>query len=249
MRHSIVARWLIVSMVTNMVRLSISHFPNSGTELSAPKSVEDFLILNSDGKSPREPRMMKVMLYFSVFLVPLMLAGCSISGSDRRWTEDVQLDDGRMIQVKREVAFVESNAIGGGAYNAVETSSSIEFTGDLSTVRTWRESLMALVLYFDKSTQEWVVVATTTSCEVWSKRNKPRPMYWEFRLRQGGWQETPLSPKSIGLEANLLHRYLSALKVKHISVEERKRLETDALMGSEFRKILPETEINCMGGP
>jgi hypothetical protein len=166
--------------------------------------------------------------------------------TERKWTEDVLLDDGRVIQVARTVLFKESNSLSGDAYNAVENDASISFTGDLAHLPPWKDRLMALVLYQDRAADEWVIVTTTTSCRVWRKRNKPNPMYWEFRSQQDGWREVPLSPASIDRPANLLHRYQAELPSDHITVEDRRRLESSPTMVKKFRRVVPETERNCM---
>lgn len=145
---------------------------------------------------------------------------------ERSWTEDVLLDDGSTLLVKRYVAFKETNAWpSGGAYNAVETASVIRFTGQLASMPPWNQPLMALVLYQDAD--EWVVVATTTSCEVWRQRKKPKPPYWEFRFGKGMWREVSLSQKSIGRPANLFSSYHPQLTTAHITAGERRRLEAD----------------------
>lgn len=160
-------------------------------------------------------------------IVGVMLTGCDWSSgpTNREWTEDVLLDDGSTVVVKRAVSFNETNSWSGDAYNAVETDATISFTGELADLPPWRAPLMALVMYRDKATSEWVVVAISSSCEVWNRRGKPRPPYWEFRLDERGWRESPLSAASIGRSGNLLHRYQSELGVKHITVEGRKERE------------------------
>ena len=144
-----------------------------------------------------------------------------------------------------EDAYNETNSWSGDAYNAVETDATIAFTGELAKLPPWRKPLMALVLYQDKETKEWVVVATTTSCHVWNLRGEPESLYWEFRLTHEGWHEVPLSHASIGQPANLLHRYQSDLKTKHIAIVDRQRLESDPGIGKEFRKILGDNKANC----
>ncbi len=192
--------------------------------------------------------------WFSVVVVAIAIiqAGCEktedsiLNLIERKWTEDVLLDDGKIIQVNRTVTFHESRSWSGDAYNAVESDASLAFTGQLSQLPPWKDRMMALVLYNDKATGEWVIVTTATSCLLWRWRSKPRPMYWEFRLDKDGWREVPLSPGSIGRPANLLHRYQSKLPSDHITVEDRRRLESSPRMGKEFREILPVTP-GCTG--
>lgn len=171
-------------------------------------------------------------------LFGLLLCGCDLrqSPTTREWTEDVLLEDGTTIVVKRTVSFKETNSWSGDAYNAVETDATISFTGELASLQPWRAPLMALVMYRDKEAMEWVVVAISSSCEVWNRRGRPRPPYWEFRLDAGGWRETPLSQSSIGRSGNLLHRYQADLKTTHITVEGRKEREVP---GRPFNAMSP----------
>lgn len=55
-------------------------------------------------------------------LVLLVIAACGFLGERRSWTENVQLDDGSVITVKRYVRFEESNSWAGDAYSATESS-------------------------------------------------------------------------------------------------------------------------------
>jgi hypothetical protein len=173
-------------------------------------------------------------------LALIWLVGCHVGAPEpetRTWTEDVLLDGGKTIQVKRTVTFNETNSMSGDAYNAVESDATLAFTGELSGLPMWRQPLMALVMYRDKSTEEWVVVAKTSSCEIWERRGRPKPPYWEFRLDEQGWREVPLSQASIGRPANLLHRYQGKLKSEHITIVDRHQLESSSTMDRPYREI------------
>ncbi len=86
----------------------------------------------------------------TIVLVPLL--SCCASHSTKRWTEEIKLDDGTIMQVQREGRFNETNALGGGAYNSIEQDSSIRFTGTLAALPPWSVSLRAHTLYKDSST-------------------------------------------------------------------------------------------------
>ena len=193
---------------------------------------------------------MKKHHYILGLVLILATTACSrlaVGPAHREWTEDVLLEDGKTIIVKRVVEFNETNSLSGDSYNAVETDASISFTGMLNDLPPWRQPLMALLLYLDGSTNEWVVVATTTSCEIWLVRGKPRPLYWEFRLRDGEWRDVPLSSSSIGRPVNLLHRYQNKLEKTHITIDDRKRLESNSTILRSFRSIVTDEKVNCMG--
>jgi hypothetical protein len=174
----------------------------------------------------------------------IIVIGCSEKHQD--WTEDVLLDDGTIIQVKRSITFEETRSWSGDAYNAVETDAKIVFTDKLSALPTWRVPLMALVLYRDSLTNQWVIVATTTDCDVWRNRRKPMPPYWEFRLYGDGWHEAALSTSSIGRSTNLLFKN-RRLSKEHISVEDRKAMQSSDEIVRMYREIWGDPNLYFCG--
>jgi hypothetical protein len=183
-------------------------------------------------------------------LIALALIGAGVPGvrnlvgpTHRSWTEDVLLEDGLSIVVKRSVTLNESNSWSGDAHNATELEATIAFTGELKGLPVWSVPLMALVLYRDAAAQgQWVVVATTTTCDVWSARGEPRPPYWEFRLGEAGWQETPLSASSLGRSTNLYLRY-NILKARHVTVGDRER--ANQIAAPRYLDVLATAKSNC----
>lgn len=156
---------------------------------------------------------------------------------ERAWTEDVQLDDGSSIRVRRTARLNITNSWAGDAYNAVEQEATLAFMGDLSGLPTWSAPRIALVLYRDRDTGEWTLVTTTTSCEIWEQNGKPKPPYWEYRLRAEGWVAVHLSPASVGRPANLLHIYDKELPSNHITEVERLRLQSDRRISRTFSEV------------
>jgi len=195
-----------------------------------------------------------------LIVLNLWLGACGFGGPpkpvERAWTEDVLLNDGTTIQVSRAVKLDITKSWSGDAYNAVEREATLSFLGPLRKLPEWRAPYipatagvigMPLVLYRDQTTGEWVLVVTTTSCDVWRAGGKPKPPYWEYRLRGPKWQLGSLSQASIGRRANLFHRYNHKLKSDHITVEDRRRLEDDPMMSREYREILGDPDIYSCG--
>lgn len=150
---------------------------------------------------------------------PLMYLAAMLSSlpDTHKWTEDVLLDDGTTIQVKRKVKLK--------ANGSEELDATISFAGDLEDLPPWRAPLMAIVLYQDKAQKEWVVVATMNFCSVWERNGKPQPPYWEYRLGPQGWRQVPLSEVSLGRRANLLHDTVKNIDGRHITVGDRNQLD------------------------
>jgi len=209
----------------------------------------------------------KVMHRGAITLVLLLLCACDTRPKhvdpdrlpndmvQRKWTEDVLLDDGSTIVVQRSVLFHETNSLSGDAYNAVEQDATLAFTGDLASLPAWHEPLMALLLYRDPSANEWTIVATTTSCDVWNRKDEPRVMYlpdkpntlyWEYRQGENGWREVPLSRLSVGLPVNLLHRYQRELFTSHVTLEFKKVRQGHRDSSEEFLSIVERPRVNCM---
>lgn len=184
------------------------------------------------------------------FICVMVLSGCSSSSrEERRWTEDVLLDDGSTVQIERYVAFDATNAMGGGAYNAVEAKATLRFTGELTSLPEWDEPLIPLLVYRDND--DWVVVARSSSCEVWSRREKPMPPYWEFRVNGDRWDEVPLSCDSIGRATNLYYEYHSENQPQHVSLSLKQKIDSNPGTVDSYRRIVSATEVRenyCMGG-
>lgn len=152
------------------------------------------------------------------------------------WTEDVALDAGS-IRVRRVVGMQETNSWSGDAYEAIEKLSRIEFMDELASLPPWREVLRPIVLYRDAATGEWVVVASTTSCDVWRAAGKPKPPYWEFRLQADRWNRVPLSDVSLARRANLAQAYKSVAAAGHLTQELRAKLDPSAKLFRTFRSV------------
>lgn len=195
---------------------------------------------------------MRVSRLIALFVIVCGLSACDALSppkpSEYTWTEDVALDAGS-IRVRRVVAIQESDSWAGDAYNAVETLSRIEFMDELASLPPWSYALRPVVLYQDATTHEWVIVASTTSCQKWYAAGKPKPPYWEYRLRGRGWSQVPLSAASLGLPANLAQQYREVAAAGHLTPQLRAQLDFDVNRHRPFREVYPEpTQAFCGEG-
>jgi hypothetical protein len=168
----------------------------------------------------------------------VLLAACSANHEERHWTEDVQLEDGSIVQIERHVEFDATNAMGGGAGNAVETRATLAFKGELSSLPVWDFPRIALVLYQSKQNQRWVVVSATTSCEVWQRGNRPRPPYWQHDMVDGQWKQAPLAEESIGKKTNLFYRYWKDDFPEHVTPQETKDRQSSPGVDKFYKQIV-----------
>ena len=179
-------------------------------------------------------------------LLMLMIAACGFLSESRSWTEDVQLDDGSMIVIKRYVRFETSNSWAGDVPVSSDRRATLRFTGDLSDLPTWDVPLIPMVLYQDASTKEWIIVARSNRCEVWIARGTPFPPYWEYHLTAGQWRQRALSDTSKGRPTNLLIDYLRENLPQHISVEHKKASFVDSNFTEAYRRVVPDIRRHCM---
>ncbi len=176
-------------------------------------------------------------LICELLLALLLTSGCT-GEVERRWSEEVGLDDGSVIVVDRYAKFRESNSLAGDAYSSTELKSKLSFRGDLASLPPWEFPLVPLVLYRDTAAREWVVVATTHSCDVWAERGQPVPPYWEFRLKVREWIQTELAQVSIGRKTNLFFDYEPKLPASMLSRELKETITKNNDFAKDYLNIV-----------
>jgi hypothetical protein len=181
-----------------------------------------------------------------IVLVLVVIAACGFLDETNHWTEDVQLDDGSVITIKRHVRIATSNSWAGDVPAAHDRRATLRFTEELSDLPKWDVPLTPMVLYQDGPTKEWVIVARTNSCDVWIARGKPFPPYWEYRLTEGQWRRVPLSETSKGRWANLLIQTRLKNLPRHVSVDYKKPSLADRTLIEEYRRVVPDIRRHCM---
>lgn len=184
------------------------------------------------------------VLLLSLVLSVVGMGGCS-GPIERKWSEEVALDDGSVIVVDRRVESLESNSLAGDAFSSTITKSTLEFRDALSSLPTWDFPLRPLVLYRDENVNEWVIVGTNYTCEFWYAHGMPKPPYWEFRLRNGSWEKVPLSALSLQRRTNLFILYERGIPSKMIKHSTKDELMRNELVGAGSRSISPDEKANC----
>jgi len=164
---------------------------------------------------------------------------------ERKWSEEVVLDDGSIIVVDRYVKFQESNSPAGDAYNSTNIKGTLAFTGKQAELPKWDVPLTPIVLYRDVQPEEWVIVATTSNCDTWYERGRPEPPYWEFRLRNGKWTTSQLSDTSIGRKTNLFFGYEPNLPAKRIGVELKTQILANNDFAAKYRSVVADLKSRC----
>jgi hypothetical protein len=180
-----------------------------------------------------------------VALATIPALGCS-GEVERRWSEDVALDDGKVIVVDRHVRFRESNSLAGDAYSSALLAATLSVPGTKPELPAWKDSLVPIVLYRDSSSGEWVAVATTSNCETWNERGRPAPPYWEYRFRNNQWISSTLSEASLGRKSNLFFDFEPGLPNRKISLEVKEQTLARHNFGKKYLRVDPEIRSNCM---
>jgi hypothetical protein len=155
------------------------------------------------------------------------------------------LDDGSVIVISRKAEYQVSKSWAGDSYGSHELASTLSFSGDLASLPTWNVALVPLLIYRDQATSEWVIVATANSCEAWYDHGSPPNLYWEFRLRSGAWQETPLSPGSFGRTSNLYFSYERPMRWPFVSREMKEEVLATERIDERYKKILENYRSAC----
>jgi hypothetical protein len=162
----------------------------------------------------------EVCRWIAVVISFALASGCEwLALEQRKWTEDVLLEDGTTVQIERRVYFKEYNALGGGTYSADLVKSTLKLVDASAPQPEWNYTWIPLVLYKSKESGNWIVVATTSSCDEWWRNGRPIPIYWQYELKNGTWQNTPISAESIGKKTNLFFDYFSDNTPKHVPTD------------------------------
>jgi hypothetical protein len=123
--------------------------------------------------------------------------------------------------------------------------STLSFREDLAALPAWDFPLEPLLLYRDEIANEWAVVATTNSCDVWADWGSPSPAYWEFRLKANKWVKTNLAQSSEGRKSNLFFDYEPSLPARHLSIAAKDQAIKGLPIGKEYRSIRVDIKPNC----
>jgi hypothetical protein len=172
-------------------------------------------------------------------LMPSVFIGCgnSPSRADLSWIEPVQLASGEELKVRRHVIVRQERAFGGGfASAAVYDTSTVSLDPSIPQFPVWNAPIVPIYLDKDPGTAEWIIIASSDSCDIWLRNGRPRPPYWAFRLRDGAWLRDAIPKEFIGRKANLF----VGLQVTDDSEELSGELRTNKAEFAAKRKSAPQ---------
>lgn len=172
----------------------------------------------------------------------MVLAACG--QVDLSWREDVQLEDGRMLLVKRTAQGKKLGEIGGpGGWEVAKMTLEIEAPESLARPPRWAEQLVPMVFDYDPSAREWYVVATFYMCKDWYRLGRPNLPYVQYRVNNGRWEQIALRPSLVGKRANLLTGVRSGGEPRRVTLDEKLRRGDKS--DETFKKIAGVWHSNC----
>ena len=127
-----------------------------------------------------KPNRLSVPLYF---VTCLLLSACD---PHLDWNEEVKLQSGEVIVVKRTAKFSE-NWIAGGGGGSFNLGMTIDFNDptNIDTPTTWEALYDPLIIDRDPATNEWFIIATFTHCDGWYNLGRPKLPYTEYHFQNG----------------------------------------------------------------
>ncbi|MBY0467812.1 MAG: hypothetical protein K2Q07_02415 [Burkholderiaceae bacterium] len=169
-----------------------------------------------------------------------------------QWNEEVQLQTGEVIVIRRTAIFNENPMTGGGDESS-NTGTTIEFKSPdkPDNPAMWRGVHVPMILDRDPDTHEWVIVATFHHCESWSNTGRPMPPYMAYRYHEGEWLPQSMEPKWIGRDANVVAIGLSDGRYVNgsnpiFTISDKKKLFLDRPeISLEYKKVIDKWSRSC----
>ena len=178
-----------------------------------------------------------------VVVVAAFLVACD--SRPLEWTEEVRLQSGEVIVVKR-TAKLKGNAIaggGGGSFNDGMTVQIIQ-PAKPDNPGVWSARFVPLVFDRDPASKEWFMVATFFHCDSWIELGRPKLPYAEYRYRNGQWLQQALSAQSFGLAANMFTG-LGPKGVKNWSADEKASRLNDPTISPKYKSVTDKWQHGC----
>lgn len=160
------------------------------------------------------------------------------------------MSNGQVIQVRRTLEWVRGNPVGDADIWGVRVTR-LTFRLPSGQVIAWSAvSEKAMILDYDQAAGEFVIVSALTGCSAWWLSGKPKPPYFEYRLRGKRWERVPLTPNLIGRTANLLLQFSHADPPQDTGLEQKRivyeALEKSGAVPAHVLQVAADAQIpNC----
>jgi len=149
------------------------------------------------------------------------LSGCGESvPTETSWREEVQLEDGTKIWVRRTVVGEAYTELGGyGEYQVSKEVLEVINAPGLGKPPVWSAKWSLLVLDRDKD-GVWYIVVTPLDAEGWTKL-EPKLLYAQFKAIDGQWRQVEIDPKLDARTANLEPRFRAGKMPEAVSLDDK----------------------------
>lgn len=161
------------------------------------------------------------------------------------WREEVQLQSGEIIVIRRTAKFSE-NWIAGGGGGSFNKGMTIEFVtpNKPNNPAIWSGLYVPILLDRDPNTNEWTIIATFFHCDSWYDIGRPKLPYTQYQYRGGQWMQQAMDAKWIGRNGNAIAPVLFDRKAIDASgpvftlSDKEKRLQDRPGISPEFRRVV-----------
>ena len=157
----------------------------------------------------------------AMLLSAALLSGCGESvPTETVWREEVQLEDGTKIWVRRTVVGEAYTELGGyGEYQVSKEVLEVINAPGLGKPPVWSAKWRTLVLDRDKD-GVWYIVVTPQDAEGWTKL-EPKLLYAQFKAIDGQWRQVEIDPKLDARTANLEPRFRAGKMPEAVFLDDK----------------------------
>ena len=157
----------------------------------------------------------------ALLLSAALLSGCGESvPTETVWREEVQLEDGTKIWVRRTVVGEAYTELGGyGEYQVSKEVLEVINAPGLGKPPVWSAKWSLLVLDRDKD-GVWYIVVTPLDAEGWTKL-EPKLLYAQFKAIDGQWRQVEIDPSLHARDANLEPRFRAGKMPEAVFLDDK----------------------------
>lgn len=107
----------------------------------------------------------------------------------------------------------------------------------------WHTAFVPMLVDYDASRKEWLIVATFYTCQGWYDLGRPKLPYVQYRVQAGGqWTVVNLEPELIGRQANMLTGVRSGGEPSFLTLDMKKKRDDNA--ADRFLRVVDVWRMN-----
>ncbi|MBX5460808.1 MAG: hypothetical protein IRZ28_06915 [Steroidobacteraceae bacterium] len=158
------------------------------------------------------------------------LLACGPPTEHTSWREEVELSGGRVITVERTVTWQDVTPWGQSkSYLTRSLTIEILTESGRAAAPIWRaERERVLLLDWDSSNREYILVTYPANCSRYREAGRPQPPYIQYRLRNGEWTQVPFEAELVGRRANMLVHPRVSQELEFLTVSQKEELQGGA---------------------